>query len=248
VSEALTAKAGSVAIMGVAENMTAVRARIDQTCGRVGRDPGGVRLIPVSKTFGPELIKEAYAAGARIFGENRVQEAVQKAAALADVPDLAWAIIGHLQSNKVKQAVEVASEFQALDSIKIAEALDRRLQQASRSLDVLIQVNSSDEPQKYGLPPDKIEEFVLQLKPFSSIRVRGLMTLAVLSDEQSAVAACFMRMRTLQQRLLDLDQAPGSYDELSMGMSGDFELAIEYGATTVRVGQAIFGPRPLKQD
>jgi len=164
------------------------------------------------------------------------------------VPDLAWAIIGHLQSNKVKQAVEVASEFQALDSIKIAEALDRRLQQASRSLDVLIQVNSSDEPQKYGLPPDKIEEFVLQLKPFSSIRVRGLMTLAVLSDEQSAVAACFMRMRTLQQRLLDLDQAPGSYDELSMGMSGDFELAIEYGATTVRVGQAIFGPRPLKQD
>jgi PLP dependent protein len=232
--------------MGVAENMAAIQSRINQACQRVGRDPGEVRLLPVTKTFGPELIKEAYAAGARIFGENRVQEAVQKASALAGVPDLAWAIIGHLQSNKVKQAVDVASEFQALDSIKIAEALDRRLQQAGRSLDVLIQVNSSDEPQKYGLAPDKIEEFTLQLKPFSSIRIRGLMTLAVFSDDQSAVAACFTKMRTLQQRLRDLGQAPGSYDELSMGMSGDFELAIEYGATTVRVGQAIFGPRPLQ--
>jgi pyridoxal phosphate enzyme (YggS family) len=230
--------------MGVAGNLAQVLARIDEACRRVGRKPEEVRLMPVSKTFGPELIREAYAAGARIFGENRVQEAVQKAGELANLPDLSWAIIGHLQSNKVKQAIEVASEFQALDSIKIAEALDRRLQQAGRSLDVLIQVNSSDEPQKHGLPPDKVEDFALQLDPFASLRVRGLMTLAVFSDDQSAVAACFMRMLTLQQRLRDLDQAPGSYDELSMGMSGDFELAIEYGATTVRVGQAIFGPRP----
>jgi PLP dependent protein len=230
--------------MGVAENLARVRARIDEACQRAGRRPEEVKLMPVSKTFGPELIKEAYAAGSRIFGENRVQEAAQKAGELSDLPDLSWAIIGHLQSNKVKQAVEVANEFQALDSVKIAEALDRRLQQAGRSLDVLIQVNSSDEPQKHGLPPDKVEEFALQLVPFASLRVRGLMTLAVLSDDQSAVAGCFIRMQTLQQRLRDLDQAPGSYDDLSMGMSGDFELAIEYGATTVRVGQAIFGPRP----
>ncbi len=229
--------------MGVAENLAAVRARIDDACQRVGREPGGVRLMPVSKTFGPELIRDAYAGGARIFGENRVQEAVQKAGELTDLPGLSWAIIGHLQSNKVKQAVEVANEFQALDSIKIAEALDRRLQQAGRSLDVLIQVNSSDEPQKHGLPPDEVEGFALQLLPFTSLRVRGLMTLAVLSDDQSAVAACFIRMQTLQQRLRDLDHAPGSYDDLSMGMSSDFELAIEYGATTVRVGQAIFGAR-----
>jgi len=230
--------------MGVAENLAAVQAQISAACRRVGRDPGEVRLMPVSKTFGPELIKEAYAGGARIFGENRVQEAAQKARVLAGVPDLAWALIGHLQNNKVKQAVEVANEFQALDSIKIAEALDRRLQQAGRSLDVLIQVNSSDEPQKHGLPPAEIKTFALQLKPLMSLNVRGLMTLAVLSDDQSAVAACFIRMQKLQRQLRDLDDLPGSYDELSMGMSGDFQLAIEHGATTVRVGQAIFGARP----
>jgi PLP dependent protein len=230
--------------MGVAENLAAVQARIFEACRRAGRDPGEVRLMPVSKSFGPELIKEAYRAGARIFGENRVQEAAQKARALAAEPDLAWALIGHLQSNKVKQAVEVAKEFQALDSIKIAESLDRRLQQAGHSLEIFIQVNSSDEPQKHGLPPAETKNFARQLKPFASLKVRGLMTLAVLSDDQSAVAACFTRMQKLQQELRDLDGLPGSFDELSMGMSGDFELAIEYGATTVRVGQAIFGARP----
>jgi PLP dependent protein len=229
--------------VGVAENLAAVQARIGAACRKAGREPGEVRLIPVSKSFDSELIREAYAAGARIFGENRIQEAVQKAGELADLPDLSWAIIGHLQSNKVRQAVEVANEFQALDSVKIAEALDRRLQQAGRSLDVLIQVNSSDEPQKHGLPPGEVEDFALQLERFPSLRVRGLMTLAVFSDDQFAVAACFRRMQTLQRRLRDLDQAPGRYDELSMGMSGDFELAIEHGATTVRIGQAIFGQR-----
>jgi PLP dependent protein len=229
--------------MGVAENLGRVRARVDEACRRVGREPAEVRLMPVTKTHGPGLIKEAYAAGARVFGENRVQEAAEKAEQLAGLADLQWAIIGHLQSNKVKQVTEFASEFHALDSVKIAEALDRRLQQQGRSLDVFVQVNSSDEPQKFGLPPDEVEPFVVNLKTFTTLRVRGLMTLAVFSDEQEALAACFARMQSIQLRLRERDLAPGTYDELSMGMSNDFELAIAYGATTVRVGEAIFGPR-----
>ena len=229
--------------MGVAENLARVTARVDEACRSVGREPSEVRLMPVTKTHGPEVIKEAYAAGLRIFGENRVQEAAEKAEQLAGFADLQWAIIGHLQSNKAKQVVHFASEFHALDSVKIAEALDRRLQEQGRSLDVFVQVNSSGEPQKFGLPPDEVESFALNLRRFTTLRVRGLMTLAVFSDDQETLAACFQRMRILQQRLRDRDLAPDSYEELSMGMSNDFELAIAYGATTVRVGEAIFGPR-----
>ena len=229
--------------MGVAENLAAVRRRVEAACERAGRDPGEVRLLPVSKTFGPEMIKQAYDAGIRIVGENRVQELVAKAGRLEQLDDLRWALIGHLQSNKARQAAAVADEFQALDSIKVAAALDRRLDELDRSLDVFIQVNSSAEPQKFGLAPDAVQEFAWQLEPYGTLRVRGLMTLAVFSDDEEAVRACFERMRALQQQLRD-SGAPGGFEELSMGMSGDFELAIEHGATTVRIGQAIFGERP----
>jgi PLP dependent protein len=228
--------------MGVAANLTAVRGRIEAACRRAGRDPGEVRLLPVSKTFGPELVTEAYQAGVRIVAENRVQELVGKAAELAHLDDLQWALIGHLQSNKARQAAAGASEFHALDSIKVAAALDRRLHELGRGIDVFLQVNSSAESQKFGLAPEAVEEFAWQLKPYGTLRVRGLMTLAVFSEDERAVRTCFERMRALQQRLRD-GGAPGSFEELSMGMSGDFELAIEYGATTVRIGQAIFGAR-----
>jgi pyridoxal phosphate enzyme (YggS family) len=228
--------------MDVATRLATVRARIEAACVRAGRDPQTVRLLPVSKTQSTKSIMEAYDAGIRMFGENRVQELVEKADELAEIEDLRWALIGHLQSNKAKQAAEVAAEFHALDSIKVAAALNRRLHDLSRSLDVYIQVNSSAEPQKFGLAPEAVEQFARDLQPFGALRVRGLMTLAVLSTDDQAVRACFERMRVLQQRLRDVG-APGSFDELSMGMSGDFELAIEYGATTVRVGTAIFGER-----
>lgn len=227
----------------VAESLAAVQERIVEACQRVGRDPREVRLLPVSKTHPVEVIREAYDAGIRVFGENKVQELVEKAETLQDRVDLQWAVIGHLQTNKAKAVAELASEFHALDSIKVADALDRRLQDAGRALDVFIQVNSSDENQKFGLPPAEVGAFAAGLKPFGSLRVRGLMTLAVYSDSDSEVRACFERMITLRTELQSLDRLPGSYDELSMGMSGDFELAIESGATTVRVGQAIFGAR-----
>ena len=227
----------------VVENLAAVEGRIKSACTRVGRDPSEVHLLPVSKGQSMELIAEAYEAGAWLFGENRVQEATEKARHFADHPDLKWAIIGHLQTNKARQVASIASEFHALSTIRIAAALDQALENQGRGLDVFLQVNSSGEPQKFGLPPDEVEPFAIALKAYGTLRVRGLMTLAVLSDDQREIRACFERMRDLQRRLQGRGDCAGSYDELSMGMSGDLELAIEYGATTVRVGQAIFGPR-----
>jgi PLP dependent protein len=231
-------------MVSVAENLAAVEARIKAACTRVGRDPSEVRLLPVSKNQGMELIAEAYEAGVRLLGENRVQEAAEKARYFADHPDLKWAIIGHLQTNKARQVAAMASEFHALSNVKEAAVLDQALDDRGRSLDVFLQVNSSGEPQKHGLPPDEVEPFAIALKAFGTLRVRGLMTLAVLSDDQREIRACFERMRDLQRRLRASEAVAGTYDELSMGMSGDLELAIEYGATTVRIGQAIFGPRP----
>jgi pyridoxal phosphate enzyme (YggS family) len=227
----------------VADNLDAVRARIDTACRTAGRDPAEVRLLVVSKTQPAELVTQAYQAGARLFGENKVQELADKAKRVADAPGIRWALIGHLQTNKARLAADTAAEFHALDTLKVAEALDRRLDAAGRSIDVYLQVNSSGEGSKHGLDPADVERFASSLHSYQSLRVRGLMTLAVFSHNTDAVAACFAVMRDLQRRLRNLDTAAGTYDELSMGMSGDFELAIAYGATTVRVGQAIFGPR-----
>lgn len=232
----------------VAENLVSVEARIKAACTRVGRDPSEVRLLPVSKNQGMELIAEAYEAGVRLLGENKVQEAAEKARHFADRPDLRWAIIGHLQTNKARQVAAIASEFHALSNMKQAAVLEAALEDEGRSLDVFLQVNSSGEPQKWGLPPDEVAPFAIALKAYTTLRVRGLMTLAVLSDDEREIRACFERMRDLQRRLQGHDDVAGTYDELSMGMSGDLELAIEYGATTVRVGQAIFGPRPAPDD
>ena len=223
----------------LAENLADIRARISAAAEKAGRDPGEIRLMPVTKTHGVETLQAAYDAGLRLFGENRVQEAAEKAEHFADRADLRWAIIGHLQTNKARTVAGFASEFHALDSLKVARALAGPLDDLGRTLDVFIQVNSSGEPQKFGLEPSAVAAFADELASFEVLRVRGLMTLAIFSDDEPAVAACFERMRTLRS---ELDGAVGG--ELSMGMSGDFELAIAYGATTVRVGQALFGSRP----
>ena len=224
----------------ITANLAAIHARINAACAACGREPDEVRLLPVSKTVPAERLHFAYDAGIRLLGENKVQEAYDKWQALTALDGLEWAVIGHLQSNKVKYVARFAAEFQALDSLDIAEALDRRLQQEGRSLDVFIQINTSDEPQKYGIAPDEAEAFIRALPQYNSLRLRGLMTLALFSDDHEAVRRCFIRLRDLRDRLRDVNPA---LEELSMGMSGDFELAIAEGATTVRVGQAIFGAR-----
>jgi pyridoxal phosphate enzyme (YggS family) len=225
-------------------NLDAIRARIAAACRAAGRDPGEVRLLPVTKTVDAGRLRLAHALGLRQFGENKVQEALGKSEALADLPDLRWVLIGHLQTNKARSAARFADEFQALDSLRVAQALDTQLQSRGRAIDVLVQVNTSGEDTKFGLAPHEVPGFVRQLPAFSSLRVRGLMTLALFSDDAARVRPCFVRLRELRDRLRQ--EAPDgiAMDELSMGMSGDFELAIAEGSTTVRVGTALFGSRP----
>ncbi|HHU40357.1 MAG TPA: YggS family pyridoxal phosphate-dependent enzyme [Propionibacterium sp.] len=226
-----------------AANLAAVRTRIAAAAEGAGRDPGGVRLLPVSKTVPEDRLRLAIAAGMTELGENKVQEAQRKAGNLADL-GVRWSVIGHLQSNKAKDVAAFAHEFQALDRLKVADGLDRRLQADGRGLDVFIQVNTSAEDTKFGLPPGDVLPFLAALRAHHALRVRGLMTLAVFSGDTERVRACFRLLRDLRDRARATDPDLVGEGHLSMGMSGDFELAIAEGATVVRVGQAIFGARP----
>jgi len=231
-----------------AAHLAAVRARIAAACARVGRDSGSVRLLPVSKTVTAERIRLAVAGGCTELGENKVQEALEKSIAVADLP-LRWVIIVHLQRNRAKFVARFASEFQALDSLELAAILQQKLQDENRTLRVLVQVNTSGEASKFGLEPATVASFIRELPAFPRLEVRGLMTLAILDGNEARVRRCFQRLRELREQLRTQIRAEGligiEMNELSMGMSGDFEIAIEEGATIVRVGQAIFGPRAL---
>lgn len=224
-------------------NLATIEARIQAACARAGRARETVRLLPVSKTRPPEVLQAAYNVGVRVFGENKVQEARMKADALQHLADVRWSVIGHLQTNKIKHMARFAHEFQALDSLRVAETLNQRLRLEERHMDVLIQVNTSEEASKFGFEPDAVADFLPQLTSLERLRVRGLMTLAVFSDDVARVRQCFITLRQLRDRLRDDLPEGMSMDELSMGMSGDFEVAIEEGATCIRVGQAIFGSR-----
>lgn len=220
-------------------NWTAVRERVDAACRDAGRAPAEVSILPVSKTFGTDAIRAAVALGLHRFGENKVQEIREKAGPLADC-GIEWVVIGHLQTNKAKDVARLASEVQSLDRLDLAEALDRRLQAEGRALDVLIQVKTSPEESKHGLPPDELPAFLAALRNLDTLRVRGLMTMAVNAEDPAPVRACFRLLRELRDRMT----AQGhDLPRLSMGMSGDFPLAIAEGATEVRIGTAIFGRR-----
>ena len=227
-----------------ATNLAEVRDRIDAAARRAGRDPGEVRLLAVSKTVPEERLRLAVAAGARDLGENKVQEAQRKARTMADL-ELSWSVIGHLQTNKAKDVVEFADEFHALDRLKLAETLHRRLEAAGRSLKVFVQVNTSGEESKFGLKPDATLPFLREIRALDTLQVQGLMTLAMFSSDTERVRGCFRLLRALRDRAREEDPALIGPGGLSMGMSGDFETAIEEGATVVRVGQAIFGARSL---
>ena len=227
--------------MSLPENLAAVEARIVAACVRAGRPRESVRLLPVSKTQPASVVAEAYEAGCRRFGENKVQEAMAKADELASLPGIEWALIGHLQTNKARDAARFATEFQALDSLRVAEALDRRLQASGRGMDVLIEVDTSGEETKFGVAPAEVVALARQLGAYPSLRLRGLMTIAANTSDAAVVGRCFDAMVALREQLRDA--LGDGHDELSMGMSGDFELAIERGSTCVRVGTAIFGAR-----
>ena len=227
----------------VRANLAALQARIEAACRRAGRAPDSVRLLPVSKTVPLAAIRAAYDAGYRWFGENRVQEAEQKAEALRELA-IDWCIIGHLQSNKARHVARFAAELHSLDNLRVARELDRRLQAEGRALRVLVQVNTSFEASKSGLAPADVPAFLAELAGLQTLQVKGFMTLAAQSDDVERVAGCFKLLRTIQEQARQDGPAAMCFDELSMGMSGDFELAIAHGATIVRLGQAVFGARP----
>ncbi|WP_409435717.1 YggS family pyridoxal phosphate-dependent enzyme [Mycobacterium sp. SMC-14] len=217
-----------------------LRARVDDACRAAGRSPDEVDVLAVSKTFGPELIREAVDLGLHRFGENKVQEIKDKSGPLSDC-GIDWVMIGHLQTNKAGVVARLAAEVQSLDRSKLAVALDRHLRASGRVIDVLVQVKTSDEPSKYGLDPDQLLPFLDELAGYSTLRVRGLMTLAINTDDPDTVRGCFGRLRRLRDTAAEQGH---DLPRLSMGMSGDFPLAIAEGATEVRIGTALFGSRP----
>lgn len=217
---------------------------MDRAAWLAGRDPADVKLLLVTKTVDAERVRQAIAAGQCDLGENKVQEGRRKAEALIGEA-VRWSMIGHLQTNKVKDVLRFADEVQSLDRMSLALALEHRLQFLGRKLDVLVQVNSSGETSKYGLAPDELMPFLKELETFDCLNVRGLMTLARFTPDKDEVRRCFRLLRSLREQAREALSWGNQLEHLSMGMSGDYEIAIEEGATIVRVGQAVFGPRPL---
>ena len=226
--------------MSIAENLERVRAELAQACTRAGRSPSAVRLMAVSKTHPAEAILEAYAAGQRLFGENRVQEMQAKAPDLREVPDLDLHLIGPLQNNKTGKAVELFHAVDTLDSARTAARLNAAAEALGRVLPVLIEVKLSPEETKHGVAPEELPALLEALASMPHLRATGLMTVPPVGDDPEAARPYFRQLRTIQEQ--QKARYPGLL-ELSMGMSGDFAVAVEEGSTTVRVGTAIFGKR-----
>lgn len=230
------------------ERLRVTREDINQAAISVGRNPAEITLLPVSKTFPPEVISQALSLGEMRFGENKAQELRDKAQALSH-PELQWVMIGYLQSNNARYVARYASEIQSLDRLSLAKTLQRRLELENRHLDALVQIKTSPEPSKYGVAPEDAADFVAQIaKLCPRLHIKGLMTMAVNSEDESAVRACFRHLKALQIELKALNIEGVSLERLSMGMSGDFKLAIEEGSTEVRLGTAIFGHRKQQRD
>jgi PLP dependent protein len=226
----------------IAANLDAVRARIAEAARRSGRPPSDITLIAVSKTFGAEAVQAAWEAGQRDFGENRVQEAERKMAAVA-LPGVRWHLIGHLQSNKARKAATSFSVVHSVDSEQILRRLDAAAVEAGATPDILIQADLAAEATKFGAPEADVEVLVRAAAAASSLRLAGLMLIPPWNENQEETRPWFVRLRELRDRLVTAGVPAEALRHLSMGMSHDFEAAIEEGATMVRVGTAIFGRR-----
>lgn len=227
----------------IAENIAVIQGRIEKACNASGRDPGEVKLLLATKTVSAERIKIAFSAGVTLIAENKVQELKEKFEALKDSPHTKH-FIGHLQTNKIKDLLkcEVAC-IESLDRLDLAEKLQQRLEFEDKTIEALIQVNTSFEESKFGVSPEDAVELVKQVSQFDRIKIKGLMTIGLFSDEIERVRKCFRLLKDIQQQIIDLEIPNVEMNELSMGMSGDLETAIEEGATIVRIGTAIFGER-----
>ena len=226
----------------IAANLRAVRARIDAACGRAGREPSSVTLCAVSKRKPEEDIRAALAAGQHVFGENYVQELCGKAQDLQGEP-LEWHMIGHLQRNKVKNIIDIASLIHSVDSLRLAQQIEKDAAAAGRRIDVLLEVNAAGEESKFGFAPEEVPEAARAIGALEHVCVKGLMTSAPITDDPETNRPYFKVMRTLLEELQRREDPGVDAQILSMGMTGDFEVAVEEGATIVRIGTAIFGER-----
>src|SRR5579863_6751690 len=233
--------------MSIANNLAEVRERIATAAHRAGRQAGEIALMAVSKTFPAERIREAYDAGVRLFGENRVQEFASKVDSLRDLRDAEFHLIGHLQSNKAAKAVELFAAVDSVDSLRLAQKLNASAQQFAKKLKVLIEINVGGEAAKSGVAPDsrELEELLSAAPELEQLEFRGLMTIPPFTDDLQEARPYFRKLLDLRDQIARRLPA-ADMRKLSMGMSHDFEVAIEEGATCVRVGTAIFGERSSK--
>lgn len=226
--------------MGIRDGVESVMERIERAAERSLRDAHDVKLVAVTKTVEPPAILEAIEAGVTCIGENRVQEAARK---FGELPDVERHLIGHLQTNKVKAALELFDMVQSVDSYRLARELSVRSESAGRRTDVLVEVNTSGEESKYGLEPGETVEAVGEMADLPGVRVLGLMTVGAFLPDPEDVRPCFRRLRELRDEIEEAVIPGVTMEHLSMGMTNDFDVAIEEGATIVRVGRAIFGER-----
>jgi len=222
----------------IKENLLRVMERIEKAARKVGRDPNEIKLVAVSKTVEAARIKEAIGAGVSILGENYIQEAQKKIEEIGRL--VSWHFIGHLQSNKVKYAIRLFDMIHSLDSIPLAEELNRRAEQANQAIKVMIEVNLSKEAAKFGADEERVLSLARRIQNLNHLFLEGLMTMPPYFDSPEMSRPYYIALRSLKERMVK-ERIP--MKELSMGMSNDFEIAIEEGATYVRVGTAIFGPR-----
>ncbi len=225
--------------MDISANLNSVRQRISAACARAGRDPAMVELITVSKGHSAEVVRAAAELGLSVFGENRVQEAKAK---IGLCPNrLRWHLIGHLQSNKCRDAVHFFAMIQSVDSLALAQEINKWAEKSAKTMPILIEVNIAGESSKFGYTPERVLSELKQINALPKIEVHGLMTVAPFTTEAEKVRPVFRRLRELKGQCEDILGAP--LPHLSMGMSGDFEVAVEEGATMIRLGSAVLGPR-----
>ncbi len=227
----------------ISENLHNIRNRIKEACGKAGRDVSEVTLIAVSKTFSPEDIKKAVGEGIDNIGESYVQELTRKYETLKNEP-IKWHFVGPLQRNKVKYIVDFVHLIHSVESLKVCQEIEKRASRTDREINILVEVNTTREPQKHGIDPDEVTDVFNEIAVFDNVQVRGLMTMAPFVDDPNLARPSFKLLRDLRDRLLDDGIPEFQVQHLSMGMSNDFEVAIEEGSTMVRIGSSIFGERP----
>lgn len=233
--------------MSIRENIDDIVKRIENTCKKVGRNPNDITVIAVSKTVESERAREAFEAGINNLGENRVQELVKKYDELKDL-DIKWHMIGHLQKNKVKYIIDKTVLIHSVESLSLAEEINKRAEKNNLIANVLVELNIGEEDSKFGIKEESVYDFILSLEKFENLRVVGLMTVAPFCENPEDVRWVFKKMKYIYDKISTMNLRNTKMKYLSMGMTNDFEIAIEEGSNIIRIGTAIFGARKYKEE